>query len=111
MTAKEAYFGLRIRAADDASQAVNIPVNTTVGPSGAPQHQEMTAAYLWPQPEVTAQKMSVTSAPRFAGARTNCAPVSSAGTVLVTFKSRLSLPPYRIENACSDVAIWFAQVR
>jgi hypothetical protein len=38
-------------------------------------------------------------------------PVCGAGTVLITFKSRLSLPPYRIENATSDVAIWFAQVR
>ena len=36
--------------------------------------------------------------------------VYDAGTVLITFKSRLSLPPYRIENATSDVAIWFAQV-
>ena len=36
--------------------------------------------------------------------------VHDAGTVLITFKSRLSLPPYRIENATSDVAIWFAQV-
>jgi hypothetical protein len=38
-------------------------------------------------------------------------PLCDAGTVLITFKSRLSLPPYRIENATSDVAIWFAQVR
>ena len=30
---------------------------------------------------------------------------------MVTFKSRYSLPPYRIENACSDVVCWFAQVR
>lgn len=37
MAAKEAYFGLRIRHADDPSQAVNIPVNSTVGPSGAVQ--------------------------------------------------------------------------
>ena len=36
---------------------------------------------------------------------------NSAGTVMVTFKSRYSLPPYRIENACSDVVCWFAQVR
>ena len=36
--------------------------------------------------------------------------VTLAGTVMVTFKSRYSLPPYRIENACSDVVCWFAQV-
>ena len=28
---------------------------------------------------------------------------------MVTFKSRLSVPPYRIENMCSDVVIFFAQ--
>lgn len=35
LAAKEAYFGLRVRHAADPSRAVNIPVNTTVGPSGA----------------------------------------------------------------------------
>jgi len=35
---------------------------------------------------------------------------TAAGTVMVTFKSRYSLPPYRIENACADVVCWFAQV-
>ena len=35
--------------------------------------------------------------------------VCSAGSVLVTFKSRLSVPPYRIENQCEDVKIFFAQ--
>ena len=30
---------------------------------------------------------------------------------MVTFKSRYSLPPYRIENACTDVVCWFAQVK
>lgn len=34
LAAKEAYFGLRVRHAADPSRAVNIPVNTTVGPSG-----------------------------------------------------------------------------
>ncbi len=29
--------------------------------------------------------------------------------MLVTFKSRHSLPPYRIENHCEDVVCWFAQ--
>ena len=32
-----------------------------------------------------------------------------AGCVLVTFKSRLSVPPYRIENKTSDVVVYFAQ--
>ena len=36
---------------------------------------------------------------------TQCA----AGALLVTFKSRLSVPPYRIENMSSDVIIKFAQ--
>lgn len=27
----------------------------------------------------------------------------------MTFKSRYSLPPYRIENQCSQVVCWFAQ--
>lgn len=31
------------------------------------------------------------------------------GTVLVTFKSHQSVPPYRIENQCSDVYIYFVQ--
>lgn len=29
--------------------------------------------------------------------------------VLITFKSRLSVPPYRIENLCKDVVVFFAQ--
>ena len=29
--------------------------------------------------------------------------------MLVTFKSRLSVPPYRIENMSNDVVIYFAQ--
>lgn len=32
-----------------------------------------------------------------------------AGCVLVTFKSRLSVPPYRIENKTTDVVVYFAQ--
>ena len=32
-----------------------------------------------------------------------------SGCVLITFKSRLSVPPYRIENKTSDVMIYFAQ--
>ena len=32
-----------------------------------------------------------------------------AGCVLVTFKSRFSVPPYRIENRTSDVVVYFAQ--
>lgn len=31
------------------------------------------------------------------------------GCVLITFKSPLSVPPYRIENKTSDVMIYFAQ--
>ena len=27
----------------------------------------------------------------------------------MTFKSRFSLPPYRIENHCAQVVVWFAQ--
>ena len=56
---------------------------------------------------------AVTSSSCCAAAQSFCnshALVHDAGTVLITFKSRLSLPPYRIENATSDVAIWFAQV-
>ena len=33
----------------------------------------------------------------------------ATGSLLVTFKSRLSVPPYRIENMSSDVVIFFAQ--
>ena len=32
-----------------------------------------------------------------------------AGTVLITFKSPRSIPPYRIENHCDDVYVYFAQ--
>ena len=32
-----------------------------------------------------------------------------AGTVLITFKSPRSIPPYRIENHCDDVFVYFAQ--
>lgn len=35
--------------------------------------------------------------------------VSAAGIVLVTFKSQASVPPYRIENMCADVAVAIAQ--
>ena len=35
--------------------------------------------------------------------------VLAAGSLLVSFKSRLSVPPYRIENMCNDVGIRFAQ--
>ena len=31
------------------------------------------------------------------------------GCVLVTFKSRMSVPPYRIENNTNDVVVYFAQ--
>ncbi len=34
MAAKEAYFGLRVRNDRSPDVAVNIPVNSTVGPSG-----------------------------------------------------------------------------
>lgn len=34
---------------------------------------------------------------------------TGAGSLLVTFKSRLSVPPYRIENMSNDVVIFFAQ--
>ncbi|KAK9867090.1 hypothetical protein WJX84_006946 [Apatococcus fuscideae] len=61
---RQEYFGLRVRKTEDPTQAINIPVNITVGTSGS---------------------------------------------VLVTFKSRLSVPPYRIENQCEDVKIFFAQ--
>ena len=33
---REEYFGLRVRKLHDSAQAINIPVNTTVGPSGVP---------------------------------------------------------------------------
>ncbi|KAL3135445.1 hypothetical protein ABBQ32_007626 [Trebouxia sp. C0010 RCD-2024] len=61
---KEEYYGLRVRQVKDPSVAINIPVSTTIGPSGS---------------------------------------------LLVSFKSRLSVPPYRIENMCNDVGIRFAQ--
>ena len=32
-----------------------------------------------------------------------------AGSLLVSFKSRLSVPPYRIENMSTDVGVRFAQ--
>ncbi|KAL0018632.1 hypothetical protein WJX77_009530 [Trebouxia sp. C0004] len=64
LTDREEYYGLRVRQEKDPAIAINIPVNTTVGPSGS---------------------------------------------LLVTFKSRLSVPPYRIENMSSDVVIFFAQ--
>ena len=31
---RDEYFGLRVRLKDDPAQAINIPVNSTVGPSG-----------------------------------------------------------------------------
>ncbi|KAK9815754.1 hypothetical protein WJX72_009012 [[Myrmecia] bisecta] len=61
---KDEYFGVRVRHQLDPARAINIPVSTTVGPSGS---------------------------------------------VLVTFKSPLSVPPYRIENHCEDVIVFFAQ--
>lgn len=39
----------------------------------------------------------------------SCIVVVAVGSLLVTFKSRLSVPPYRIENMSSDVVIFFAQ--
>lgn len=66
LATREEYLGLRVRAAGAPERAINIPVSTTVGPSGI---------------------------------------------VLVTFKSRASVPPYRVENACADVAVAIAQVR
>ena len=41
--------------------------------------------------------------------RNSCREHAGAGSLLVTFKSRLSVPPYRIENMSSDVVIFFAQ--
>ncbi|KAK9800258.1 hypothetical protein WJX73_008605 [Symbiochloris irregularis] len=38
----------------------------------------------------------------------NCT-VGPSGTVLITFKSPRSIPPYRIENHCEDVFVYFAQ--
>ena len=35
LTAREDYFGLRVRHTQDPERAVNIPVNITVGPTGA----------------------------------------------------------------------------
>ena len=33
---REEYYGLRVRQVKDPSVAINIPVNTTIGPSGLP---------------------------------------------------------------------------
>lgn len=42
--------------------------------------------------------------------RQDCKRVNlNAGCVLVTFKSRMSVPPYRIENNTNDVVVYFAQ--
>ena len=35
---REEYYGLRVRQVKDPSIAINIPVNTTIGPSGLPCH-------------------------------------------------------------------------
>ncbi len=35
LTSREDYFGLRVRHSSDSERALNIPVNITVGPSGA----------------------------------------------------------------------------
>ena len=35
---RDEYLGLRVRLKADPAQAVNIPVNSTVGPSGAATH-------------------------------------------------------------------------
>lgn len=131
LAAKEAYFGLRVRHAQDPSHAVNIPVNTTVGPSGTrllqssaagPGHSGACGSGAHPPRRWL--HTAVQSQSRYRAVFKLCTyqaadscpqvgvlPVCDAGTVLITFKSRLSLPPYRIENATSDVAIWFAQVR
>lgn len=36
LTCREEYFGLRVRKTEDPTQAINIPVNITVGTSGIP---------------------------------------------------------------------------
>mgnify|MGYP001076214837 CR=1 FL=1 len=36
--------------------------------------------------------------------------LSGAGSVQVTLKSPNSVPPYRIENMCKDVVLYFIQV-
>lgn len=33
---REEYYGLRVRQERDPAQAINLPVSTTVGPSGQP---------------------------------------------------------------------------
>ena len=35
LNCREEYFGLRVRKTEDPTQAINIPVNITVGTSGA----------------------------------------------------------------------------
>ena len=35
LNAREDYFGLRVRHSQDPERAINIPVNITVGPTGA----------------------------------------------------------------------------
>lgn len=34
----------------------------------------------------------------------------SAGSIQVTLKSPSSVPPYRIENSCQDVQLYFIQL-
>lgn len=38
------------------------------------------------------------------------APLRPAGSIQVTLKSPSSVPPYRIENSCQDVQLYFIQL-
>ena len=100
MLGREEYFGLRIRHKTIHSRAINIPVNSTVGPSG--EHCPSTLlrsswaplSCLFP-PAAAVMLMQLNAV--------------CTGCVLVTFKSRFSVPPYRIENRTTDVVVYFAQ--
>ncbi len=57
------------------------------------------------EPHITAHGLACTHS-----AEHGCWSDMRAGTVLVTFKSHtMSVPPYRIENQCSDVHIYLVQ--
>ena len=95
-------------------RAINIPVNCTVGPSGVPTtiffsthtitcpsgcRGSCHTSQVLTRPQRALQLPSI---------KMWCA--SPAGVVLVTFKSHtMSVPPYRIENQCADVHIYFVQ--
>lgn len=115
MLHRDEYFGLRVRLISSPSHAINIPVNSTVGPSGACPALLSSPAHVryqqrWTAGERATEVHAHTEKPRAEG-HPHGPVAASAGTVLITFKSPNSIPPYRIENHCDDVFVYFAQSR